>query len=165
MPVQHPAAGRRPARASIASLCFASIGLAISIYLTVEHYSGSTALACPESAAINCAKVTTSSWSRLGGIPVAVLGLAYFAVMTLLVLPSAWRRHLLDPVRVAGAAAGMAMVIYLLWAELFRVGAICLWCTAVHVCTLGLFVTILWHTAGRSTATGHSRFTSETSSR
>jgi uncharacterized membrane protein len=102
--------------------------------------------------------VTTSSWSRLGGIPVAVLGLAYFAVMTLLVLPPAWRRHLLDPVRAAGAAAGMAMVIYLLWAELFRVGAICLWCTAVHVCTLGLFVTILWHTAARSTATGHSRF-------
>jgi uncharacterized membrane protein len=92
-----------------------------------------------------------------------VLGLAYFAVMTLLVLPSAWRRHLLDPVRVAGAAAGMAMVIYLLWAELFRVGAICLWCTAVHVCTLGLFVTILWHTAARSTATGHSRFKSENS--
>jgi uncharacterized membrane protein len=159
MPAQHPAAGRLPARTSIPSLCFASVGLAISIYLTVEHYSGSTALACPENAAINCAKVTTSSWSRLGGIPVAVLGVAYFAVMTLLVLPSAWRRHRLDPVRVAGAAAGMAMVIYLLWAELFRVGAICLWCTAVHVCTLGLFVTILWHTAARSTATGDCRFT------
>jgi uncharacterized membrane protein len=56
-------------------------------------------------------------------------------------------------------------VIYLLWAELFRVGAICLWCTAVHVCTLGLFVTILLHPAGRSTATGHYRFTSESSRR
>jgi uncharacterized membrane protein len=163
MPVQEPADGQRPDRASIASLCFASLGLAISIYLTVEHYSGSTALACPENAAINCAKVTTSTWSRLGGIPVAVVGLAYFAVMTLLVLPPAWRRHHLDPVRVAGAAAGMAMVIYLLWAELFRVGAICLWCTAVHVCTLGLFVTILWHTAARSTATGRRRLTSQSS--
>jgi uncharacterized membrane protein len=165
MPVQRPAAGGRSARTSITSLCFASIGLAISSYLTIEHYSGSTALACAENAAINCAKVTTSTWSRLGGIPVAVLGLVYFAVMTLLVVPSAWRRHLLDPVRVAGAAAGMAMVIYLLWAELFRVGAICLWCTAVHVCTLGLFVTILWHTAARSTVTGHSRLKSESSRR
>jgi uncharacterized membrane protein len=163
MPVQRPAAGRRSARTSITSLCFASIGLAISSYLTIEHYSGSTALACPENAAINCAKVTTSTWSRLGGIPVAVLGLVYFAVMTLLVVPSAWRRHLLDPVRVAGAAAGTAMVIYLLWAELFRVGAICLWCTAVHVCTLGLFVTILWHTAARSTVTAHSRLKPESS--
>src|SRR6476620_2251654 len=165
MRVQDPADGQRPDRTSITSLCFASIGLAISIYLTIEHYSGSTALACPENAAINCAKVTTSTWSRLGGIPVAVLWLVYFAVMTLLVVPSAWRRHLLDPVRVAGAAAGMAMVIYLLWAELFRVGAICLWCTAVHVCTLGLFVTILWHTAARPTVTGHSRLESESSRR
>jgi uncharacterized membrane protein len=40
-------------------------------------------------------------------------------------------------------------VIYLIWAELFRVGAICLWCTAVHVCTFGLFVTILWRVAAR----------------
>jgi hypothetical protein len=37
-----------------------------------------------------------------------------------LVVPSVWRRHLLDPVRVTGAAAGMAMVIYPLWAELIR---------------------------------------------
>jgi len=158
MPVQDPADGQRPDRAGITSLCFASLGLAISIYLTVEHYSGSTALACPENAAINCAKVTTSSWSRLGGIPVAVLGLAYFAVMTLLVLPSAWRRHLLDPVRVAGAAAGMAMVIYLLWAELFRVGAICLWCTAVHVCT-GPAETAKQF--GRFSATGRDRLLAE----
>jgi uncharacterized membrane protein len=156
MSVQDPDAGRRLDRAGIASICFASIGLGISSYLTVEHYSGSSALACPETAAINCAKVTTSSWSHLGGIPVAVLGLAYFAVMTLFVLPPAWQRHLLDPVRVAGAATGMGMVIYLLWAELFRVGAICLWCTAVHVCTLGLFITILWHTAARSTGPGRS---------
>ena len=39
-----------------------------------------------------------------------MLGLVYFAVMTLLVVPSVWRHHLLDPVRVTGVAAGMAMV-------------------------------------------------------
>ena len=134
-------------RASLPSLGFALAGLAVSAYLTAEHYTGSTALACPENAAINCAKVTTSSWSRLAGIPVAVLGLAYFVAMTLLVLPPAWRHRILDPVRLAAATAGMAMVVYLVWAELFRIDAICLWCTAVHVCTLGLFATVLWRTA------------------
>ncbi len=129
------------------SLGLAAAGLAVSIYLTIEHYSGSTALACPENATINCAKVTTSSWSRFLGLPVAVLGLAYFVVMTLLVLPAAWRRRRLDAVRLAGAGLGMAMVLYLVWAELFRINAICLWCTAVHVCTLGLFTAILWRTA------------------
>src|SRR5215471_13005015 len=132
----------RSLRASLPSLGFAVAGLAVSAYLTVEHYSGSKLLACPENAAINCAKVTTSAWSRLAGVPVAVLGLAFFAAMTALVVPAAWRYRPLDPVRVAGATAGMVMVIYLVWAELFRVDAICLWCTAIHVCTFGLFVAI-----------------------
>ena len=137
-------------RASIAALGCALAGFAVSIYLTIEHYSGSRVLACPESATINCAKVTTSAWSRLGGVPVAVLGLVYFAALTLLVVPPAWRHRSLDPMRVAGAVAGMVMVIYLIWAELFRIGAICLWCTAVHACTFGLFVTILWRVAARN---------------
>ena len=85
----------------------------------------------------------------MAGLPVAVLGLVYFVALTLLVVPPAWRHRGLDPLRVAGAAAGMAMVIYLIWAELFRVGAICLWCSAVHLCTFGLFVTILWRVAAR----------------
>jgi uncharacterized membrane protein len=143
-----PAAAPR-VRGSTPALGFALAGLAASIYLTIEHYSGSRALACPENAAINCAKVTTSAWSRLAGTPVAVLGLVYFAAMTLLVVPPAWRHRSLDPLRVACAAAGIVMVIYLIWAELFRVDAICLWCTAVHVCTFGLFVAILWHVAAR----------------
>jgi uncharacterized membrane protein len=138
---------RRSVAASLPALGFAVTGLAVSAYLTVEHYTGSTELACPENATINCAKVTTSSWSHLAGIPVAVLGLAYFAAMTLLALPAAWRHRILDPARVLGVAAGMAMVVYLVWAELFRVDAICLWCTAVHLCTLGLFITVLWRTA------------------
>jgi uncharacterized membrane protein len=146
MTADRPGAAR-PAYASIPSLGFAFAGLAVSTYLTIEHYTGSTALACPHSATINCAKVTTSSWSRFAGIPVAVLGLAYFAAMALLVTPASWRHRALDPLRITGAGLGIAMVIYLVWAELFRVNAICLWCTAVHICTLGLFTTILWHTA------------------
>jgi uncharacterized membrane protein len=39
--------------------------------------------------------------------------------------------------------------VYLVWIELFRVGAICLWCTAVHVCTLALLATVLWTTSAR----------------
>jgi uncharacterized membrane protein len=39
------------------------------------------------------------------------------------------------------------MVLYLVWIELFRVGAICLWCTAVHAFTIVLFAVVLWHTS------------------
>jgi uncharacterized membrane protein len=142
---------RRSARVGFGSLVFALAGLAISAYLTVEHYSTSALLACPESATINCQKVTTSAWSHVGPVPVAVLGLAYFAVMTALCTPVAWRSRALDVVRVAAAGVGVLSAIYLVWAELFRVDAICLWCTAVHVCTLALLAAVLWTTSSQRT--------------
>jgi uncharacterized membrane protein len=138
-----------PARRSggYASLIWAVLGLAISAYLTVEHFSASTILACPESKTINCAKVTTSQWSHIFGIPVALLGLCYFVVMVALCVPPAWRIPALDRIRVGAVAVGAVSVLYLLWAELFRVDAICLWCTGVHICTIGLLTAVLWRTA------------------
>jgi uncharacterized membrane protein len=80
-------------------------------------------------------------------VPVAVLGLAYFLAVLVLLLPRAWAEPRLDRVRVVVGVLGVAMVLYLLWIELFRVDAICLWCTAVHVCTVALLAVILWHTS------------------
>src|SRR5207244_9351876 len=90
----------RTGPASKASLALALFGFAVSLYLTIEHYSSSATLACPESATINCAKVTTSHWSNIAGVPVAMLGLGYFTAMAGLLLPAAWRHRTLDPVRV-----------------------------------------------------------------
>lgn len=144
-------------RASLASLIPALLGLAVSAYLTVEHFSASATLACPETGAIDCVKVTTSRWSQIAGVPVAVLGLGYFIVMTALVLPTAWRTPRLDAARVAGAAAGVVTALYLLWAELFRVDAICLWCTVVHLCAILLLAVVIWYTSMlRTGAYGHS---------
>lgn len=131
------------------SLVVALVGLAVSAYLTVEHFTSSAVLACPEGAVVNCAKVTSSPYSEFLGAPVAVLGLGYFVVMATLLTPTAWRRRRLDLVRLAGVGLGVLMVLYLVWAELFRVNALCLWCTAVHVCTLALLGTVLWRTADR----------------
>ena len=41
--------------------------------------------------------------------------------------------------RLGAVSVGVVFVLYLLWAELFRINAICLWCTAVHVLALVLF--------------------------
>jgi uncharacterized membrane protein len=43
------------------------------------------------------------------------------------------------------------MVLYLVYIELFRIGAICLWCTAIHVTAICLFAVVL---AARATARG-----------
>jgi uncharacterized membrane protein len=37
----------------------------------------------------------------------------------------------------------VAVVFYLIYAELFLIGAICLWCTGVHALVLGLFLLAL----------------------
>lgn len=138
----------RPAWAAPVSLVFCLAGLALSVYLTYAHFTSASALACPDSGTVNCIRVTTSPQSMLFGIfPVAVTGLAYFAGMTLLCLPAAWRSGsgsgLVRWARLAGGVVGVAMVCYLIYVELLVVGAVCLYCTAVHVVTFLLFVAIL----------------------
>ena len=118
------------------------VGLGIATYLTFEHYTGSGTLACSDKGIVNCLAVTTSSYATVAGVPVAVLGLIFFVVMLVLQLPALWNRA--DPsirwARVAWAGVGLGTVVYLLYAELFRIDAVCLWCTGVHVMTFVLFV-------------------------
>lgn len=144
-----------PRSAVVASLVLCVVGLGVSAYLTYAHYVDSDVLACPDSVTINCAKVTSSSQSEVFGVlPVAVLGLAYFGVMLALCLPLAWRSaaSLVHRLRLAGVAAGVGMVIYLLYAEFFQIHAICLYCTAVHVVTVLLFMVVVLAEPGRSLA-------------
>ena len=129
------------------SLVLSVLGLAVSVYLTIEHYSSSTTLACPDTGALNCLKVTTSEQSAILGIPVAVLGLVYFVVM--LGLSLLWRspRRDIRLGRLAFAAVGVLFVAWLVFAELFVLDAICLWCTAVHVLAIGVFAVTALGTA------------------
>jgi uncharacterized membrane protein len=129
-----------------AALASSVAGLLVSAYLTVEHYSSSTTLACPERRTINCARVTTSAWSHIVGIPVALLGFLYFVAMVALCAPPAWTVRSLVWPRVWAAVIGAVSVLYLVWVELFRVDAICIWCTAVHVCTIVVLASVLWCT-------------------
>ena len=127
------------------SLVLSVVGLLVSAYLTYEHYTGSKTLACSDSGAIDCAAVTTSQWSTFLGVPVALLGLLFFVAMTLMCLPVVWRRApaWFDLVRIAATAVGMLLVFRLLWAEFFKIGAICLWCTGVHVLTFALLLVLV----------------------
>lgn len=133
----------------ITSLILCLLGLGIAGYLSYEHHTASTTLSCPDTGTINCVKVTTSSYSRFLGLPVSDLGLAFFAVLAALCLPAAWRStsSSLRIIRLAAAAGGVVFVLYLVWAELFEIDAICLWCTAVHVITAALFGLIAIGTA------------------
>lgn len=128
--------------AAVAGTGFSLAGGGVSAYLTFEHFTASSTLACPATgAAVDCLKVTTSSYSQLFGMPVAVLGLVFFAVMLVLQLPAAWASTApaVRAGRVLWALLGVGTALWLIYAELFRINAICLWCTAVHALVLLLF--------------------------
>jgi uncharacterized membrane protein len=141
---------RVPGWVSLTSLGLSLAAVAIASYLTVTHYTDPAALACPDTGIVNCTLVTTSSWSVLLGVPLAVLGVVWAVVMTALTTPWAWRSaaRWVDGARLAVAGAGAAMVLYLVYVELFRIGAICLWCTAMHVTAVCVFGVILGGRAG-----------------
>ncbi|MGE5292829.1 MAG: vitamin K epoxide reductase family protein [Micromonosporaceae bacterium] len=138
-----------PSWFQLTTLALSLVGLGISIYLTIVHYSTSVGLACPNTGTVNCEKVITSPESYVFGIPVAVLGLAFYVFLVAINNPLAWRSRfpLLHQARVLSVVVGMGFVIYLIYVELFKVNAICLWCTGVHVATFALFLLIVFGAA------------------
>jgi uncharacterized membrane protein len=126
----------------IATLALALAGLGVSIYLTISHFTETALAGCSESGLVNCTKVTTSPESYVFGIPVAVLGLAFFVFAVAIMSPWAWQstRREIHLARIASLVVGIGFVIYLIYAELFIIDGICLYCTSVHVITFVLFV-------------------------
>lgn len=121
-------------------LCLA--GLAVSGYLTIVHITqGRVPLACPSSGTVNCERVVTSAQSTIGPIPVPILGMLWFVLLgALLVAPDSVGSRSLQ---VAWVLGGLVFVLYLIYAELFLIGAICLWCTVIHAIVFILALLVL----------------------
>src|SRR5580698_7798970 len=125
-------------------------GLGVSTYLTIAHFTESTLAGCAETAGlVDCTKVTTSAQSYAFGIPVAVLGMAFYVFAVVIMSPWAWqaRRREIHLARIASLVVGIGFVLYLLYAELFIIGNICLYCTSVHVITFVLFALTMFAVA------------------
>jgi uncharacterized membrane protein len=116
-------------------------GLAISIYLTVVHYS-TIPLACPANAGVNCEQVLSSPYGVIGGsgIPTSAAGIVWFGVSTLLAAGLLAGRQGFAPIQLAWSALGLLTVLFLVYLEIVRVGAVCIWCSAAHVLVLLIFL-------------------------
>src|ERR1019366_4548507 len=112
----------------LTTFVLALAGLGVSIYLTIAHFTESALLGCSETGLVNCTKVTTSAQSYVFAV----------AIMS----PWAWRagRREIHLLRIASLVVGIGFVLYLLYAELFIIDSICLYCTSVHIITFVLFV-------------------------
>jgi uncharacterized membrane protein len=139
---QTTAAAGPPTWLQLSTLVLALGGLGVSIYLTIAHYTESALLGCSEKGLVNCTKVTTSPQSIVFGIPVAVLGLAFYLFIVPMMSPWVWRsaRREVAWARLGSLVVGIGFVLYLVYAELFEIDNICLYCTSVHIITFLLFV-------------------------
>ena len=136
----------------LTSLALALVGLGLSAYETYAHFNGSHLAGCPTggNGTFNCTAVITSSQSMVFGVfPVAVLGLAFYVVVTALMTPWAWRMRRRDVglLRLATMIAGMGFVMYLIYAEVVQIQDICEYCTGVHIITFLLFCITLFAAA------------------
>jgi uncharacterized membrane protein len=133
----------------LTTFVLALAGLGVSVYLTIAHFTESALIGCSESGLVNCTKVTTSPQSYVFGIPVAVLGLAFYLFAVAIMSPWAWQaaRREIHLLRIASVVVGIGFVLYLIYAELFIIGSICLYCTSVHAITFVLFVLTMFAVA------------------
>jgi uncharacterized membrane protein len=106
----------------------ALIGLGIASYLTVVHYTGGAPV-CAISH--GCETVQHSTYSKLAGVPVALLGmLGYVAILLSLVRND-------DAGRTATAfiaLLGFGFSAWLTYTEIARIHAICIWCVGSATC-------------------------------
>ncbi len=120
------------------------VGIPITIYLTIAHFTSPGILACPSTGVIDCAKVTSSAQSYFLGIPVAILGLIFFVYLSILNSPWGFRQASLRVPRLGSMVLGVAFVLWLVSAELLIINSICLWCTTVHVITVIIFALVVY---------------------
>ena len=113
----------------------AVIGLGVATYLTIVHYAGLKP-AC--TAGTSCVKVQTSVWSKVDGVPVALMGLiGYIAILASLLAPDREETRLAT---LALTLIGFGFSAYLTYRELFSIHAICEWCASSAVILTILFI-------------------------
>ncbi len=129
-------------RLSTAATVTNIVGFGFAAYLAYEHFAAAQFQGCVLGG--GCQQVTTSTYSRIFGVPVVLPGLVYFIVSGLMHLPRAWQstNPWIHRARTSWAVVGMASVFYLIYGEL-SVEAICMYCTGVHVAVFVLFVLTL----------------------
>ncbi len=107
-------------------LFFIILGFSDSVFLTWEHYTLSS-IGCPISPWINCLAVTTSKYSEIFGIPLALLGSIYYLFMFLFL---SRKQKMFNHFMLITSSFGVLFSLYLIYIQAFAIGLFCLYCLA-----------------------------------
>ncbi len=124
-------------------------GIGVSGYLSYVTLVN-TEMICAEGAVFNCDAVRTSDYAKMAGIPIAVLGLGTYLVMGGLVL----LENRIEVLRRFGVEILFGITLFawlysmwLVYLQVFRIQALCMWCLLHELNITGLFVVVsvlLW---------------------
>jgi uncharacterized membrane protein len=131
-------------RLRLGMIALAVIGLGVATYLTIVHYVGFQILACSgaHGGHSSCQTVQSSVWSKVDGVPVALLGLiGYIGILASLLVPDREESRI--------ATLGMTLIGvgfsgYLTYRELFSIHAICEWCVSSAIILAILLIGSIW---------------------
>jgi len=121
-----------------AFLFLSALGFLDSAFLTIEHYNRDP-FSCPLFG--GCEEVTSSIYSEVFGIPIALLGTGYYITIFLLSLYS----YLREDKRAINLASfitpiGLICSIYLVYLMLFVLNSICFYCLLSAISSSLLFM-------------------------
>ena len=114
-------------RLRLIAIVLAVVGVGVAAYLTYVHYEGLESV-CGLGG--DCEKVQSSEWSKLAGIPVALLGLLSYVVIRASLFVEREEAMIVGAVT---ALVGFGFSAYLTYRELFTIDAICPWCVSSAV--------------------------------
>ncbi len=114
------------------------LGLADATYLTIAHYrAGSPGCVLVQ----GCDLVTTSAYSMLGPIPVAILGMLYYAsIFTLSLVFAVTQKIKIFRLVCLLTPLGLLASLWFVYLQLFVLHAICLYCMGSALSSTLLFI-------------------------
>src|SRR4026207_2381682 len=129
-------------------MAFAALGLGASSTSSYVHYQLLTAASyssfCDVSATVNCTQAYLSQYGSFWGVPVALFGVLFFA---LVLLPAGGGGRATPPGRRPGpayifaiATIGLAFVLYLAWASYVQLKTFCFLCAITYVSVVAIFI-------------------------
>ena len=131
-------------------LLLSLVGFVDAAYLTIEHFRGDGLVCGPF---WDCDVVTTSKYSEIGGIPLALSGALYYLVIFLLTVAYFDTKKdrlllIIAPLTVFGFLASL----FLVYLQVFVIHALCFYCMISALTSTGLFAFAVIYIRKRSQA-------------
>ncbi|HEY4484563.1 MAG TPA: vitamin K epoxide reductase family protein [Candidatus Paceibacterota bacterium] len=117
---------------------FSLIGFLDATYLTIQHYNNGI---LPCLIFSGCDKVTSSSYAKIAGIPVSLLGAGYYFIVFVLSISyfDTSNKKVLSMLKTL-PTAGFVATLWFLFLQLFIIKAICFYCIISAITSTLLFV-------------------------